>query len=46
MGMQITAERLALLNKDSEQTTSFNVEDLVDEEGKAGRNKSYIKNQL
>lgn len=34
MGMQITAERIALLNKDIEQTT-FSVEDLADEEGHA-----------
>jgi hypothetical protein len=33
MGMQITAERLALLNSDFEQT-SFDVEDLVDAEGR------------
>jgi sensor histidine kinase YesM len=34
MGMQITAERLALLNKDAEQTI-FSIEDLVDAEGQA-----------
>ena len=32
--MQITAERIALLNKDLEQTT-FSVDDLVDTEGQA-----------
>ena len=36
MGMQLTAGRLALLNKDDEQTI-FNVEDLVDANGQAVR---------
>lgn len=42
MGMQITAERLALLNKDVEQTT-FNIEDLVDNEGQAAGTRVTLK---
>jgi CheY-like chemotaxis protein len=42
MGMQITADRLALLNKDVEQTT-FSVEDLVDAEGRAAGTKVTLK---
>ena len=42
MGMQITAERLALLNKDFEQT-SFSVEDLVDAEGQAAGTRVTLK---
>lgn len=42
MGMQITAERLALLNKDTEQTI-FNVEDLTDENGQAAGTRVTLK---
>jgi tetratricopeptide (TPR) repeat protein len=42
MGMQITAERLALLNKDAEQTI-FSVEDLVDAEGQAAGTRITLK---
>ena len=42
MGMQITAERLALLNNDFEQT-SFDVEDLVDAEGQAAGTRVTLK---
>ena len=42
MGMQITAERLALLNKDIEQTI-FNVEDLTDAEGQAAGTRVTVK---
>lgn len=33
MGVEITSERLALLNKSKNETAVFNVEDLTDEEG-------------
>ena len=33
MGVNITASRLALLNKCKNETTTFNIEDLLDEEG-------------
>jgi len=42
MGMQITAERLALLNENFEQT-NFNVEDLVDAEGQAAGTRVTLK---
>ncbi|MFI5130188.1 MAG: two-component regulator propeller domain-containing protein [Chitinophagales bacterium] len=42
MGMRITAERLALLNKDDEQTI-FYIEDLVDTEGRAAGTKVTLK---
>lgn len=42
MGMQITAGRLALLNKDTEQTI-FKVEDLVDAEGQAAGTRVTLK---
>ena len=42
MGMQITAGRLALLNKDAEQTV-FNVEDLVDANGQAAGTRVTLK---
>ena len=42
MGMRITADRLALLNKDIEQTI-FSVEDLADEEGKAAGTRVTLK---
>ncbi|MEO7119637.1 MAG: hypothetical protein ABIY62_00995, partial [Ginsengibacter sp.] len=34
LGLQITSERLALLNKNIDQPTSFNFEDITDEDGK------------
>jgi hypothetical protein len=34
MGLQITTERLALLNKDHDEKTFFNIEDIRDNEGK------------
>ncbi len=34
MGVDITAGRLALLNKSKNETAVFNIEDLIDEEGK------------
>jgi tetratricopeptide (TPR) repeat protein len=42
MGMQITADRIALLNRDMEQTI-FGIEDLVDENGKAIGTRVTIK---
>jgi len=33
MGVEITAGRLALLNKSKEEDAVFNIEDLFDEEG-------------
>lgn len=42
MGMKITAERLALLNKDVEKTI-FSVEDLVDAEGQATGTRVTLK---
>jgi hypothetical protein len=34
MGVAITAGRLALLNKSKNEAAVFNIEDLIDEEGK------------
>ena len=34
MGLQITTQRLALLNKDQDEQTFFQIEDLTDNEGK------------
>lgn len=42
MGMQITAERLALFNSDAEQTI-FRVEDLVDASGRAAGTRVTLK---
>ena len=42
MGMQITAERLALFNSDAEQTI-FSVEDLVDVSGRAAGTRVTLK---
>ena len=42
MGMRITADRLALLNNDDEQTI-FYIEDLVDTEGRAAGTKVTLK---
>ena len=43
MGMQITAKRLALLNKDSSGPVFFTVEDLADNEGRPGGTKVVLK---
>jgi tetratricopeptide (TPR) repeat protein len=43
MGLKITADRLALLNKDNEQPTSFNVEDIIDNEGKPAGTRVILK---
>ena len=42
MGMQITAERLALFNSDAEQTI-FNIEDVVDGSGQAAGTRVTLK---
>jgi hypothetical protein len=42
MGMQITAERLALFNNDARQTI-FSIEDLVDAEGKPAGTRVTLK---
>jgi ligand-binding sensor domain-containing protein len=42
MGMQITAERLALFNNDNEQTI-FNIEDMVDAEGQPAGTRVILK---
>jgi hypothetical protein len=36
MGLQITSQRLALLNKNNSDVAMFHVEDIVDQEGNAG----------
>ena len=43
MGLQITSDRLALLNKESDQSASFNVEDIMDAEGKPAGTKVILK---
>jgi len=43
MGLKITADRLALLNQDNEQPTSFNVEDIIDNEGKPAGTRVILK---
>ena len=43
MGLQITAERLALLNQEEETKTFFNIEDLSDEEGNAAGTRVILK---
>jgi len=43
MGLKITADRLALLNKDNEQPTFFNVEDIIDNEGKPAGTRVILK---
>jgi tetratricopeptide (TPR) repeat protein len=43
MGLQITVNRLAIFNKESNPTTSFQVEDLSDEEGTAKGTKVTLK---
>ena len=43
MGLQITANRLAIFNKESNHSTSFQVEDLFDLEGNASGTKVTLK---
>lgn len=43
MGLQITSERLALLNKDSDEPTLFNVEDMIDKDGKPAGTRVILK---
>ena len=43
MGLQITNDRLALLNMESEQPASFNIEDIIDEAGKPAGTRVILK---
>jgi len=43
MGLQITTERLALLNKDTEVKTFFKIEDITDNEGNAAGTRVILK---
>lgn len=43
LGLQITAERLALLNKDFDNQTFFNIEDLTNDEGNAAGTRVILK---
>ncbi len=43
MGLQITAERLALLNKDLSEQTHFTIEDVVDSDGKVAGTQVILK---
>jgi len=43
MGLQITKERLALLNQDIEAQTSFNIEDITDDKGNAAGTRVILK---
>jgi len=43
MGLQITAERLALLNQERDSQTSFDIEDIVDDKGHAAGTKVTLK---
>lgn len=43
MGLQITAERLALLNKDNGDAPMFHVEDIVDKEGNPAGTRVILK---
>lgn len=43
MGLQITNDRLAMLNKDSEQPAFFNMEDLINEEGEPAGTRVILK---
>jgi tetratricopeptide (TPR) repeat protein len=43
MGLQITTERLALLNKDHNEQTFFNIEDITDNEGKSAGTRVILK---
>ncbi len=43
MGLQITTERLALLNQDMDVQTFFNIEDITDDEGNAAGTRVILK---
>lgn len=43
MGLQITAERLALLNRDRNVQTSFDIEDITDDRGNAAGTKVTLR---
>lgn len=43
MGLKITTERLAYLNKDQDKKTFFNIEDLLDVEGKSTGTRVILK---
>ena len=43
LGLNITAERLALHNDDNNDTPAFSIEDLTDEEGQASGTKVLLK---
>jgi hypothetical protein len=43
MGLYITRERLALLNKDIDEQTYFNFEDIIDGEGNSGGTRVILK---
>ncbi len=43
MGLQITTERLALLNQDKDVQTFFNIEDITDGEGNAAGTRVILK---
>src|ERR1043165_3254210 len=43
MGLQITTERLALLNKEHDEQTFFKIEDLTDNEGRSAGTRVILK---
>lgn len=43
MGLQITTERLALLNPDMDEQTFFNIEDITDDEGNVAGTRVILK---
>jgi hypothetical protein len=43
MGLQITSDRLAMLNMESEQPAFFNMEDIIDKEGKPAGTRVILK---
>ena len=43
MGLEITAERLALLNQDMDEKTFFNIEDITDDEGNIAGTRVILK---
>ena len=43
MGLQITTERLALLNQGQDGQTFFNIEDITDNEGKPAGTRIILK---
>jgi len=43
MGLQITTERLALLNKDHDEQTFFNIKDITDNEGNPAGTRVILK---